>query len=531
MDRREAILGSAGLLAAAALPAALPLSHAAERTQGARLLDKAEPFDYARLKGRARALAQSPYHPPAGRLPEALRGLDFDSYQAIQYRHPHALWADQDARFRVEFFHPGFLFPNPVHVYEVVGGQARQVAYDPGMFDFGKSGVRAATLPSDLGFAGLRIFFHTDLMRDVAAFLGASYFRAVGGEMQYGLSARGLAIDSGMARPEEFPSFTHFWLERPARDSSRLTMYALLDSPSITGAYRFDILPDATLVMDVDAALYPRSTIERLGVAPLTSMFYYAENDRRRGDDWRPEIHDSDGLSLWAGSGEWIWRPLVNPRTLRFNAYADENPHGFGLLQRDRNFDHYQDDGVFYERRPSAWVEPRASWGKGSVQLIELPAPDETVDNIVSFWNPASPPRPGEELLYSYRIYWGARMPASSPLARVVASRTGIGGVIGQKRAHFSWRFVVDFSGGNLAMLGKETKVEPVITVSRGTIEIPAARPLESVRGYRASFDVRPPDEGSVPIDIRLYLRARGQALTETWLYQWSPPEDRTLAP
>jgi glucans biosynthesis protein len=296
-----------------------------------------------------------------------------------------------------------------------------------------------------------------------------------------------------------------------------------MDSPSVAGAYRFDIYPAATLVMDVDAALYPRKEIERLGVAPLTSMFQYGENDRRMVNDWRPEIHDSDGLAIWTGSGEWLWRPLVNPAQVRFNAYYDENPRGFGLLQRDRNFDHYQDDGAFYHRRPSLWVEPKSSWGKGSVQLVEIPTIDETFDNIVAFWNPADKPQPGQELLCGYRLYWGAQMPVRVPLAQVVATRTGLGGVVGQKRTYFSWRFVVDFAGGDLPLLGTNAKVEPVIAASRGQIEIPSARPLDAVQGYRAIFDLKPIDDSRAPVNLRLYLRANGQPLTETWLYQWTP--------
>jgi periplasmic glucans biosynthesis protein len=407
-------------------------------------------------------------------------------------------------------------------MYEVVDGQAQELAYDPGMFDYGKSGLQGAHLPEDLGFAGFRMHFHTDLERDIVAFLGASYFRAVGSEMQYGLSARGLAIDCGMDRAEEFPRFTAFWLERPAPDAGKLTVYALLDSPSVAGAYRFDISPAAVLVMEVDAALYPRQAIERLGVAPLTSMFQFGENDRRTAKDWRPEIHDSDGLAMWTGSGEWIWRPLTNPASLRFNAFLDQNLRGFGLLQRDRNFDHYQDDGAFYDRRPSLWVEPKSGWGKGSIQLVEIPTVDETFDNIVAFWNPAEAPRPGQELLFSYRLHWGAQMPVSPPLAQVVATRTGLGGIVGQKRTYFSWRFVVDFAGSNLSMLGKDIKLAPVITTSRGQIEITSVRPLDAVRGYRVMFDLKPTDNSVAPINLRLYLRADGQPLSETWLYQWT---------
>jgi periplasmic glucans biosynthesis protein len=296
----------------------------------------------------------------------------------------------------------------------------------------------------------------------------------------------------------------------------------------VTGAYRFTITPGTSLTMDIDAALYPRKTIERIGIAPLTSMYQHGENDRRMANDWRPEIHDSDGLSLLTGNGEWIWRPLMNPSGIRVNSYFDGNPRGFGLLQRDRNFDHYQDDSVFYERRPSLWVEPKndsgRGWGKGAVQLVELPAPDETFDNIVAFWNPVDKPQPGQELLFRYRLYWGSQMPAGPALAQVAATRTGIGGIVGQPRKYFSWRFAVDFTGGELATLPKQTNIEPVISASRGEIQIASARPQAEISGYRAMFDLKPTDGSTEPIDLRLYLRHAGRPLSETWLYQWTPP-------
>lgn len=521
MRRRDFLKTSAAFTAGVPL---FNLFSAANAFAAPKLIGTAEPFDYAWLKGHARSLAEAPYQAAVSHIPDKVKDLTWDQYQAIQFRPDHALWAQDHLRFRAEFFHLGLYFKSPVRIYEVDGGLAHELAYDPAMFNYGKSGLNGAALPKDLGFAGFRLKYHTDFEHDIAAFLGASYFRAVGVELQYGLSARGLAVDTGMDRPEEFPIFTSFWLERPGPESGRLTVYALLDSPSVAGAYRFDIYPAPTLVMDVDAALYPRTEIERIGIAPLTSMFQCGENDRRVADDWRPELHDSDGLSMWTGVGEWIWRPLTNPAKLRFNAYVDENPRGFGLLQRDRNFDHYQDDGVFYDRRPSLWVEPRSRWGKGAIDLVELPTADETFDNIVAFWNPADKPVPGHELLYSYRLYWGSKMPFASPLAQTVATRTGIGGIIGQPRKYFSWRFVVDFAGSNLAMLGNNLKVEPVITASSGRIEITSARPLDSIHGYRAMFDVVPPEDSTAPIDLRLFLRADGQPLTETWIYQWTPP-------
>ena len=486
------------------------------------------PFDFAALKGMARAAATRPFQPALDRAPALLDRLGWDTYQSIHDRESAMLWTRQSRPFRVAFFHLGWHFTQRVRMFELVDGQSREIAYDPAMFDYGKSGLGAAELPRDTGFAGFRVLFHTDWTRDVAAFLGASYFRAAGGNGQYGLSARGLAVNCGMSAPEEFPNFTNFWLERPDTDS--VTVYGLLDSPSVTGAYRFDIDPAATLSMDVSAALYPRRTIERIGIAPLTSMFLCGSNDRREGQDWRPQIHDSDGLALWTGRGEWIWRPLTNPAALRFNAYADTTPRGFGLLQRDRNFDHYQDDWAFYDLRPSAWVEPKGDWGKGSVQLVELPAANETEDNIVAFWTPDEKPAAGQELLFAYRLYWGAKAPFASSLAKVVATRTGIGGVIGHDQTFFSWRFVIDFGGEGLPLMGKGEKVEAVITASRGEVLTPSARPLASINGYRAIFDLRPPDADERPIDLRLYLRAGTQPLSETWMYQWTPPMQRPLA-
>ncbi len=520
--RRRDFLKSSAALGLAAFP--LWSRDAAARTL-LKALGERQHFDYASLKGQAKVLAASAYRAPGEVLPDSVQKLDWDQFQAIHYRPAHALWAQDRLRFQIRFFHLGLFFKTPVRMYEVNDGQAQQIAYDPAMFDYGNSGLQGAHLPKNLGFAGFQLFYHTDEKRDIAAFLGASYFRAVGAEMQYGQSARGLAIDSGMARSEEFPRFTAFWFEQPEPESGMLTVYALMDSPSISGAYRFVIHPAARMIMDVDAALYPRKPIERLGVAPLTSMFLYGENDHRITNDWRPEIHDTDGLAIWSGNGEWIWRPLTNPANLRFNAYADDNPRGFGLLQRDRNFNHYQDDGAYYERRPSVWVEPRSDWGKGSIQLVELPAVDETSDNIVAFWNPVKPTQAGQELLFAYRLYWGAKPPVTSPHARVVATRTGQGGVVGQKRKYFSWRFVVDFAGGELPMLGKDTVVEAVITASRGKIELSSVRPLESIHGLRAMFDLKPSDTSMDPINLRLYLRANGQALSETWLYQWTPPQ------
>ena len=523
MPTRRRFLRSAAALSAA------PLLYSAQARAQAVSFDPPR-FDYAWLKGRARTLATEAYRPPAEVLPIVLTKLSRDAPQSIRFRRDHALWADQPLAFRVQFFHLGRNFREPVQMHEVVNGASRKIGFDPGMFDYAGSGVDPRRLPRTLDFAGFRLNFYPDWERDIAAFLGASYFRAVGADKQYGVSARGLAIDTGLNHPEEFPAFTHYWFERPLPGAVKMTIHALLDSPSITGAYRFELTPGEPLLMDIDAALYPRKAIERLGIAPLTSMYQSGENDHRVADDWRPEVHDSDGLSLWTGANERIWRPLVNPAALKVNSFIDNNPKGFGLLQRDRVFDHYQDDALLYEKRPSVWIEPRTvanqGWGRGAVQLVEIPAVDETADNIVSYWNPGASPQPGNEMLFAYRLHWGAQMPFPSPIAQVLATRDNIGGIVGQPRKYFSWRFVVDFTGGNLASLPGNTPVEPVLTASRGSFELVSVRPQPQIGGHRAIFDLKPSDLSTEPIDLRLYLRLNGQALSETWIYQWTPPPE-----
>ena len=509
----------AGLAVGASAPAP-----AAARAPPLKPLGAPQPFDYARLKGLARSLATAPYKAPNTELPSPIAALNWDLWQSIRFRDEHSLWAGEGLRFQARFLHLGFTIKKPVRMFSVENGLAQELAFDPALFDYSSSGVNARRLPPTLGFAGFKLLFQTDWTRDVAVWQGASYFRAVDGDMQYGMSQRGLAIDTGRTEPEEFPDFIAYYLERPQKDSSSCTVYGLLDSPSTTGAYRFIVSVDDTQVMDIDAALYPRKPIERLGIAPGTSMFFYNESDRGISNDWRPAIHDSDGLQLYTGSGEWLWRPLVNPPVVRVNSYLDEGPRGFGLMQRDRKFANYQDDGVFYDRRPSVWVEPKSNWGRGAVMLVEIPTVDETSDNIVAFWNPAEKPQAGEELLFGYRLYWCRYNPVTCKLAQVVATRDGIGGIVGQKRPYFSWRFVVDFAGGDFDLLATDAHVVPVISATRGQVEITSARPLHEIGGWRAMFDLKPTDDRAEPINLRLFLALNGQPLTETWLYQYTPP-------
>jgi glucans biosynthesis protein len=517
MNRRDVL---AKLAALAAWGALVPAGPGVSRAE-ARGRSEGSTFSPEWLRAEAKRLAAEPYKAPEATLPDWIADLDWDGYQSIRFRPGSSLWAKEKLPFQARLFHLGLFFKHPVALYEVAHGVAAPIHYSKDFFTFGDT-LPVPSAVGDIGFAGFRVYAQPDFERDVFSFLGASYFRAVGGSMQYGLSARGLAVDTGLPRPEEFPEFRSFWLERPAAKAEQVVIHALLDSPSVTGAYTFNIKPGDTTAMEVEAHLYPRKAIERIGIAPLTSMYQYGENDRRVSDDFRPEIHDTDGLAMHSGSDERIWRPLVNSPVVRVNSFIDHNPKGFGLLQRDRNFDHYLDDGAMYHLRPSVWVEPIGEWGEGAVQLVEIPTLDETFDNIVAFWSPRQPFGPGQERVFKYRLSWGSEPPNRGGAAEVVATRIGAGGIPGQKNRVPSRKFVIDFEGGRLGDLPPGAKVEPAITASRGEIKEPAARPLKGTPAWRCNFDLV--SDGIDPIDLRCYLRDGQGALTETWLYQWTPP-------
>ena len=473
------------------------------------------PFSFEQLRAQAEASARRPYVAPAP-APD-LTAVDYDAMGRITYRADKTLWGGQGGDTQVRFFHLGRYAKRPVKIYAVEGGQAREVLYSEALFDVGDAALARRLAGAARGFAGFRAM-EPGRESDWLAFQGASYFRSADPFDQYGLSARGLAIDTATARPESFPDFTSFWLERDA--GGQLTAYAALEGEAVAGAYRIVNRrggPEG-LAQEITCALFFRSPVERLGVAPLTSMFWYGENGGPVARDWRPEIHDSDGLAIWTGAGERIWRPLVDPPRVATNSFADQNPRGFGLLQRDRVFDHYQDDGVFYERRPSAWVEPIGDWGRGAVELVEIPTTDETSDNIVAFWTPAAPVRAGDALNFRYRLYWGAEAPTASGVAQVVSTRVGPGGRPGQPRPPGETKLVVDFEGGALAGLDRSSGVEPVVNIARGRIEAAVAYPIAGTKTWRLMLDVTVLDSDSA--DVRAFLRRGGAALSETWSYQ-----------
>lgn len=483
------------------------------------------PFRFEDVVRRARDLAAVPFEAAPPALPEPVSRLDFDAYRDIRFRPDRALLASGGGPFRLQLFHLGFLYTRPVAVNIVREGVPTPVPYQAELFDFGRTKIDRP-LPLDLGFAGFRLHYplnNPKIFDEVIAFLGASYFRFLGREQRYGLSARGLAINADGREPEEFPVFREFWIEMPPPDADRAVIYALLDGTSVTGAYRFVLYPGLETALETTATLFPRRPLEGVGVAPLTSMFFIGENDRRFVDDFRPEVHDSDGLLIHSGSGEWIWRPLRDPVRRLISGFAQTNPRGFGLMQRDRAFEDYQDLETFYHRRPSYWVEPQGDWGEGHVELIELPTGDETHDNIVASWRPRRPYEPGQEVTLAYRIGALASTDDLHPGGRVVntyqARPKSSGGH--EPADPLTRRFLIDFAGGDLPYyLRDPAQIRLVPTSSAGRITHTFVIPNDHTRGFRAAIDLKL--EPGQSTDLRAFLRAGNRTLTETWTYSWA---------
>ncbi len=480
-----------------------------------------EPFSFEELVQRAKDLAESPYEATPIRHADILETIDYDAFQQIGYRRELGLGEGSNVNFPAQLFHLGRYFKAPVKIHWVEQARAREVIYHPNYFTFGDTKLDEV-LPDNLGFSGFRLQDGQDATTDWLALLGGSYFRSSGELNQYGLSARAIAVDTAMPTPEEFPNFTEFWLQPGTVTSSEFTVYALLDGPSISGALRMLCTKDGKVQQEIETRFFARKDIQRMGIAPLTSMFWFGEHNRHQAMDWRPEIHDSDGLAMWTGAGERLWRPLNNPSQVMTNSFVDDNPKGFGLMQRDRSFHNYEDDGVFYDRRASVWIEPLGAWGKGAVQLVEIPTDDEIHDNIVMYWVPEEPVKAGSEWSFDYRLFWNADEPyPSTTVAKVIHTRLGNGGVPGQPRPDGIKKFVIDFEGAPLHDIGKWDEVKPIISTSSGTISNDYALQVVGTKNWRAFFDLEVEGEG--PVDLRCYLQLGDRTLTETWLYQYFP--------
>lgn len=516
-------------LLARALAAAMFLAWAFFPVAAARAATKE--FSFETVEQAARELAAVPFQAPAP-LPEALRKLDYDTWRKVRFKPDHALWSKSKSPYELQFFHPGFLYDRTVKLHVVTGGKVEPLVVTKDMFDYSQVKELPDQLPTDIGAAGFRV--HTAIntaayLDEFAVFLGASYLRAVAKGQVYGLSARGLAINTAEPEGEEFPWFREFWIVKPAagKADKGLTVYALLDSNSLTGAYAFTLAPGRETVMDVSSRIFARTPVKKLGIAPLTSMFLYGENSLPGSRmDWRPEVHDSDGLLVHFGSGEWLWRPAQNPATLLTNSFEADHLKGFGLLQRDTDFNNYQDTEARYEKRPSLWIEPRGDWGPGRVEMVLIPSEQEIHDNVVAYFSPREPAAPNKPLRFDYRLRWLTAPAGLPPGVRTTATRSSLP----DKNSRF---FVVDFMGDKLPALAADAKAEAVISVG------PGAKLLEQqcfrnpvTGGYRLTFaigieggstlqDILPEKRGA--IELRAFLKFDDKSVSETWSYAVTP--------
>ncbi len=511
MNRRSVLKASLAASAAAFVRfgafAGPPVAHAAAPPA-------ATPFSNSTVRDMARALASKPFQAPDDKLPDSLKALTYDQYRSIRYRPDQALWHGQNRGFEAQFFHLGFFYKNRVDIHQVIDGKSEPIPYRREDFTFGKG---VGTWPDqDMGFAGFRLHApinRPDYYDEVCVFLGASYFRAVAKGEVYGLSARGLAIDTGEPKGEEFPFFKAFWLERPGVGATSIVVHALLDSKSAAGAYRFTIRPGETTIFDVEMTLFPRLDVAHGGVAPLTSMFFFGPNDRYDVEDFRPQVHDSDGLMMLNGRGEQLWRPLNNPKTLQVSAFADTNPRSFGLVQRDKNFADYQDLEAHLEKRPSLVVEPIGDWGEGEVVLFEIPTKEEIHDNIVAFWRPKDVLAAKSEHNFTYRLHWGPDIAKTEKLARF--TRSGLSEKGGDAKL-----FVLELAGERLKGLDAKT-VKGMVTADKGAVSDIVTQPNPETGGWRLSFTFDVKDQKAV--ELRAYLAEGDAAVSEIWIYRWTP--------
>jgi glucans biosynthesis protein len=498
---------------------------------------EAAQIDLNYISGLALARAQQVFHSPRESLPDVLKNMNYDQYREIRFRQEKALWSDSDSPFRVDFFHPGYIFQEPVHINEFTATHVQPIPFVEDFFDYGSSKIKGQ-VPHNTGYAGFRIQYplnKSNVLDDLAVFQGASYFRVLGKGQTYGLSARGLTLDSGETdRLEEFPIFTDFWLGKPEKDARTVTLYAILDSWSCTGAYEFRITPGETSIVDVNAVLYFREPslvlqanmnappIKTVGIAPLTSMFWFGKSSERKFDDYRSEVHDSDGLMIKEADGHIIWRPLVNPSSVRNEIFPAQNLRGFGLMQRERSFDAYQDIFTTFHTEPSVWVQPRGTnWSDGSVHLVELDGPWEGSDNIGAFWSPNRVPRPLEPYHFGYTLYWTRETDMKfSPDNRVVATRVGLSDQNSGARQIF-----IDFAGPKLSAIPATNAPNAALTVSTNA-EIVAHQVIWNPydNAWRVVLKMQPKPRNSAPVDMTCTLEKTNQPLTETWAYRWTPP-------
>jgi glucans biosynthesis protein len=467
-------------------------------------------FDRKWLENKARELSRAEYVKEEIDRQSPLGQLNYDDYKKIQFQRSATIWKNEDRNFRLIPLHPGFLFRTPVNLNLVVGGVSRRILYTTEIFQYDDEQKEAKQTQAK-GYSGFSVTTPINTASkwdEFVVFQGGSYFRAVGKNNWYGLSARGLAVNTAKPQGEEFPEFSDFWIERPAKDSKQLVVHALMNSPSVTGAYTFTIQAGEQTQVMVNSVLYPRRDIASFGIGALTSMFLFNGIDSTRFDDFRPAVHDSDGLHMIMKNGERVWRPLNNPERLQVSIFTDQSLQQFGLLQRQRSFSDFNDMEAKYEARPSAWVQPIGDWGAGHVELIEIPTDLEVHDNIVAFWQPIEPMKAKNEYKFAYNLQWGSTLPKTLQQGRIVDTRSGL--ALGQDIIR---EFVIDYSADSYP-----EGLTVTASTSTGAIVGTIIKFIPETGNMRVVVKFEPSEDMA---ELRVSLSSDEMPWGETWLYKW----------
>ena len=510
-------------LGGVAVPAALTGSTSrleaqpAAASTGAVAAGNGEPFAAGRVADLARALAAEPHKPPAPAPLDALASATPEDMAAVRYKPAELLWEGDNLAFTIEPLHRSRNLPGEVELYTVDGVFAARVPYDPGKFDFGK--LKPPPASAQLGFTGFRVHHRggDGKLNPVASLLNASIVSAAAHDQVWGAISQLLTVRSGEQMAEEAPHIRAVWIEKPKPTATELILHAVVDTPSLAGAVRFTLRVGEATVIDTECTIFARRQVDHFGLAPIQATYLSGPLDWPHADDMRPAVYEAGGVQMLTGSGEWIWRPIANRARLQISGFVDNDPQGFGLIQRDRVFSAFLDDDNEWQRRPSVWIEPIGKWGQGEITLMEIPAASQNNKNIACYWRPKPALAAGSEGSFAYRQFWSWRPPGRSDGAIVTASRIGrIPGDTSEAKT----RFLLQFEGGQLSDPAKAATIVPIIWSSAGKVSSLRTYRTPRHRSMRVVFDL---DASGQPlVELRVVLKQDAVSTSETWLYRWT---------